>query len=120
MDLHYLQLAHHATSLETFGSYILHLALYILIHSGVILRVPLPSVSKLLITVVYNMYLDVMGTGTVWAVKDMMQTVEWEERECSKRIKNTTITATTHTHPHSETLLRCVMSVLGVTPENIL
>jgi len=73
-----------------------------LIHFGVILRVPLRPVSKLLITVVYNMYLDVMGTGTVWAVKDMMQTVEWEERECSKCIKNTTITTTTTTHTRAQ------------------
>jgi hypothetical protein len=81
-----------------------------LIHFGVILRFCLPPVSKLLITVVYNMYLDVMGTSTVWAEEDMMQTVEWEETECSKFIKNTTTT----THTQSETLLRCVLSVLGV------
>jgi len=50
------------------------------------------------------MYLDLMGTGTVWAVKDMMQTVEWEKRGCSRCIKNTAITITqTHTHTHSET-----------------
>jgi len=76
--------------------WLIHLAscFIYLTHFGVLLRVPLPPVSKLLITVVYNMYLGVMGTGKVWAVKDMMQAVEWEERECSKCIKNTTITHT--------------------------
>jgi len=42
-----------------------------------------------------------MGTGTVWAVKDM-QTVEWEERECSKCIKNTITHTYTHTHTHKQ------------------
>jgi hypothetical protein len=59
-----------------------------------------------------------MGTGTVWAVKDMMQTVEWEKRG-SRCIKNTATTIT-QTHTHSETLLRRFLSVFGGTPENIL